>query len=214
MRARLDHLVVVAESLSDAAVRVERFLGVPLALGGKHPTMGTHNRLLRLGSDAYLEVVAADPAAEHPGRPRWYQLDDDAQRARLQQGPRLVHWVVQVDAPEGAEELGFEVGRWEPFQRGSFSWKLTVRPDGALEADGVVPSLIAWEGSAHPSQALPDVGCTLVALELVHPRAEQVQSTLNVLGLPTRCAPGAPLLTAEIRTPTGVRVLRSTESIL
>ena len=213
MRARLDHLVVAAESLADAAVRVERFLGVPLALGGKHPRMGTHNRLLRLGSDAYLEVVAADPAAAPPGRPRWYQLDDAEQRALLRHGPRLVHWVVQVEGLEAVRELGFDVGDWEPFQRGSYSWKLTVRPDGTLEADGVVPSLIAWEGSAHPSQALPDVGCTLAALELGHPRAEQVQAGLNVLGLPTRCAPGAPLLTAEIRTPTGLRVLRSSESI-
>jgi len=209
----VDHLVVAAESLDGGAVFLERFLGVPLSLGGKHARMGTHNRLLRLGSDAYLELIAVDPAAEPPARPRWYQLDVEARRALLRQGPRLVHWVVRVDASTTPPDLGFEVGAWEAFQRGSLSWRLTIRPDGMLEADGVVPSLIAWDAPAHPSEALPDVGCTLESLELSHPRAEQVQTALNLLGLPHRCAPGGALLQAEIRTPGGLRVLRSSESI-
>jgi hypothetical protein len=213
VKARLDHLVVAAESLATAAVLVERFLGVPLSLGGKHERMGTHNRLLRLGGDAYLELLAVDPAGTRPTRPRWYGLDEEACRAALRQGPRLVHWVVRVDGPGSVPALGFELGRWEPFQRGNLSWHLTVRADGTLGADGVVPSLIAWEGDAHPSQALPDVGCTLQSLELSHPSAEQVQTALNLLGLPQRCAPGAPLLTAEIRTPAGLRRLRSSESV-
>ena len=41
-------------------------LGVPMAGGGKHPLMGTHNRLIGLG-DLYLEVISIDPDA--PPRP-------------------------------------------------------------------------------------------------------------------------------------------------
>lgn len=213
MKARLDHLVIAAESLATAAVLAERFLGVPLSLGGKHPRMGTHNRLLRLGADAYLELVAVDPAAARPTHPRWFGLDDEARRSTLRGGPRLVSWVARVEEPEAARDLGFQVGPWERFERGDLSWRLTVREDGTLEADGVVPSLILWEGDAHPSTALPDVGCTLESLELSHPRAEEVQTALNLLGLPHRCTPGPALLTAEIRTPGGLRVLRSSESI-
>ena len=64
MSAWVDHLAVAASSLD--ASTLERVLGVPLAGGGKHDRMGTHNRLLRLGSDAYLELIAIDPAARLP----------------------------------------------------------------------------------------------------------------------------------------------------
>jgi hypothetical protein len=48
MSAWVDHLAVAASSLD--ASTLERVLGVPLAGGGKHDRMGTHNRLLRLGN--------------------------------------------------------------------------------------------------------------------------------------------------------------------
>jgi hypothetical protein len=37
--------------------------------------MGTHNRLLKLGEGFYLELIAIDPQAPPPGRPRWFGLD-------------------------------------------------------------------------------------------------------------------------------------------
>ena len=39
----------------------------PLESGGRHPHMGTHNRLLSLGPDLYLEVIAVDPDARSAG---------------------------------------------------------------------------------------------------------------------------------------------------
>lgn len=37
--------------------------------------MGTHNLMLRLGDSSYLEIIAINPAAPAPGRPRWFALD-------------------------------------------------------------------------------------------------------------------------------------------
>ena len=37
--------------------------------------MGTHNRLLGLGTNVYLEVIAIDTEAAPPARPRWFSLD-------------------------------------------------------------------------------------------------------------------------------------------
>ena len=55
--------------------------------------MGTHNRLLKIASEAYpqayLEIIAIDPEAPRPARPRWFGLDE----VDLSAGPRLVHWV-------------------------------------------------------------------------------------------------------------------------
>ena len=211
MNGALDHLVIAAGSLEVPAL--ERALGGPLSGGGKHVRMGTHNRVLRVGAAAYLEVIAIDPQGLQPGRPRWFGLDEPAERALLAEGPRLIHWIARVDTTE-LPSLPLDVGAWEPFQRGDLSWKLTVRDDGALPADGVAPSLICWEGAAHPAARLPDAGVTLEGLELEHPRAADVQRQLELLGLPHRCAAGpVPRLTAHLRTPAGPTTLRSTDPV-
>lgn len=46
--AKLDHLVIMANSLDDGVDWCEATLGVTPGPGGEHPLMGTHNRLLRM----------------------------------------------------------------------------------------------------------------------------------------------------------------------
>ena len=92
----IDHLAVVAGRLEDGVSAVEDLLGVAMAGGGKHPLMGTHNRLLSLG-DLYLEVIAVDPDAPPPGRPRWFDMD------RFTGPPLLANWVA------GCDDLAAEV---------------------------------------------------------------------------------------------------------
>lgn len=211
MSPSIDHLAVAATSLD--ARELDDFLGVTLSPGGRHARMGTHNRLLRIGTGAYLELIAIDPKSAPPGHPRWFELDEPSMQVRLAGGPRLVHWVARVDTTE-LPVLPIDVGPWEPFQRGDLSWQLTVRPDGTLPAGGVAPSLICWSGSAHPAARLPDLGVTLEALELEHPRAAEIQRQLDALGLTERCSPGpVPRLTVHLRTPAGMRALRSTEPV-
>jgi hypothetical protein len=212
--ARLDHLVVAAESLLSGSAVVERVLGVRLSSGGKHARMGTENCLLGVGKDAYLEVIAIDPHAPPPNRPRWLTLDEASTRARLEAGPCLVHWVARVESTT-VPWLPLDPGPWEPFERNALAWKLTVRPDGTLPADGVAPSLIRWDGPEHPAGRLPEAGCGLEALELEHPGASAVQATLDALGLPFHCTPGkAPRLTVRLLTPSGLRTLHSGEPMV
>ncbi len=212
-RARLDHLVLAAESLPSGVAAVEAALGVRLSAGGKHTRMGTENRLLRLGDDAYLEVIAVDPSAPPPGRPRWLTLDAPSTRARLRAGPCLLTFVVRFDSlPLPA--LRFEVGPWEAFERNGLSWQLTVRTDGTLPADGVAPSLIVWNVQRHPASHLPDAGCRLEALALEHPQADDVQHGLEALGLGYICTQAPlPQLTVRLQTPYGPRTLRSREPL-
>ncbi len=86
MRTNLDHLVVLAQTLEDGAAWCRATLGVTPVVGGAHPDMGTHNRLFAIASErfagAYCEILAIDPAAPAPGRPRWFDLDDPARVAR------------------------------------------------------------------------------------------------------------------------------------
>ena len=79
---RLDHLVIAAANLAEGCDWVEARLGVAVAGGGRHASMGTHNALWGLG-DCYLEVIAVDPQGARPDRPRWFGFDDREVAARL-----------------------------------------------------------------------------------------------------------------------------------
>ena len=87
---RLDHLAIVAADLDQGASWAEARLGVPLRAGGRHDRFGTWNRLVRLGAGEYLEVIAPDPAAPVPDRPRWFGLADPPA------APRLGNWICAV----------------------------------------------------------------------------------------------------------------------
>ncbi|TWA91006.1 glyoxalase-like protein [Bradyrhizobium stylosanthis] len=68
---RLDHITVAANDLAEGVAYVEDALGIAPPAGGAHPLMGTHNHLLRLSETSFLEVIAPDPSAPAPTRPRW-----------------------------------------------------------------------------------------------------------------------------------------------
>ena len=171
-RLALDHLAVAAETLEEGVAAVEAVLGVPLAPGGEHPLMGTHNRLLGLG-DIYLEVIAANPAAARPDRPRWFDLD------AFGGPPRLANWVAACDDLDAALAAG-PAGAGTPvaLARGEYRWRMAVPDDGRLPFDGAFPALIQWEGAAHPARALPDAGVRLVRLEIAHPEAPALRAAL------------------------------------
>lgn len=201
---RLDHLAVVAADLDTGVVAVEAALGVTLAPGGQHPHMGTHNRLLNLG-EAYLEVIAPDPAQPRPGHPRWFSMD------RFTGPPRLTNWICATDdldaalreAPEGA-------GVATPLSRGDFRWRIAIPADGTLPFDDAFPSLIQWEGTAHPALRLPDAGVRLTGLTLIHPLPETLRAWLSArLPDPRVTVEGGPLkaMRATFSTPAGPRTL-------
>jgi hypothetical protein len=169
---RLDHLAVVAGRLEEGVAAIERLFGVPMAGGGKHPLMGTHNRLLNLG-DLYLEVIAIDPDAPHPGRPRWFDMD------RFSGPPRLTNWVAACDDLAAELALGpTGIGLPVALSRGDFRWQMAVPEDGRLPFGGAFPALIRWEGTAHPASVLPDHGLRLTRLEIGHPQAPLLQAAL------------------------------------
>jgi hypothetical protein len=216
LRPGIDHLVMGAADLEQGCRQVSERLGVPLAPGGRHAHMGTHNRLLKLGQASYLEVIAIDPQAPPPGRPRWFGLDRPETLARLAEGPRLLTWVVHGIALDGIDpSLAKQLGRPEPMRRGDLCWRLTVHADGRLPAGGLLPALIEWEGPHHPAQRLPDAGCRLTRLRLRPPVPDTLSTRLQAIGchhlidLALRDSVQTPSLTAEIETPEGPRHLTS-----
>ena len=139
MKLVLDHLALAAETLEAGVAYAEAALGLPLAGGGAHALMGTHNRLLGLG-DLYFEVIAIDPAAPKPPHARWFDLD------RFRGSPRLTNWICRADLATAPPEAGriFDVAR------GDLRWRMAVPETGALPFGGTYPALIQWLGDLHP----------------------------------------------------------------
>jgi len=213
--AELDHLVVAAHTLDAGIAHVTQALGIEPAPGGRHPDMGTHNALLRLGPATYLEVIAIDPEAASPGARRWFDLDGSATGELLDQGPRLLTWVARSDDLEGlVARCEHDPGPVRRMRRGELTWRIAFPEDGALVEDGLVPPLIEWDpGMPHPAASLPDAGCQLLELQAFHPQADRVRGLLEAIGLDGALAleptpPGGDaFLQAWIRTPDGPRVL-------
>jgi hypothetical protein len=209
----LDHLVVAARTLEEGAAWLEARLGVAPVAGGRHASMGTHNRLLSLGPDAYLEIIATDPEACAPARPRWFALDDPAMRARLAKGPGLAHWVVRTDdIGRDRVVLGERAGEILDLERGDYRWRIGVPADGSLPEGGAFPTLIEWQGDRHPAGALPDAGCRLEWLAIRSPRADRIEAELGAVGfaqdarLRFACDAGTGL-SAVLRGPLGMVIL-------
>ncbi len=211
MTARLDHFAIAATDLASGTAWLEARLGVSLAPGGAHPRMGTHNRVLRLGDGVYLELIAIDPAAPPPGRPRWFGLDEPGLAALLAERPRLVAWVAATDDLAAAVAASpFPHGLVHEMTRGDLVWRITIPDDGRLVEGGAVPTLIEWPRDVHPTKRMPDAGCSLERLTVGHPEPERIAEGLAALGLddPTvQVVPGAPSLAAILVTPAGRVVL-------
>jgi len=82
LKTHLDHIVIAAANLAEGAAYAKSILGVEVPDGGEHLMMGTHNKVMRLGNDVYLEIIAIHPKMLGPTHPRWFGLDDPAVASR------------------------------------------------------------------------------------------------------------------------------------
>jgi len=210
----VDHLVVAAQSLAQGTQWCEAMLGVTPGPGGKHPMMGTHNRLLSIASDrfpqAYFEIIAIDPQAPAAARARWFGLD----AIDLGAGPRLVHVVARtrdIDARCAAlRAAGLDPGPVIAASRdtpqGRLAWRIAVRDDGRLLCGGALPTLMEW-GDTHPCDSMPASGVALHAVTL-RGLARAALQGLALQGVELAAAAG-PAISATLDTPRGRLTLHS-----
>lgn len=193
----LDHLVITCADLSKGTAWAQQRLGLPLQPGGKHALMSTHNTLLSLGPDLYLEVIAIDPEAPQPDLPRWFALDERPSE------PRLSHWACRTD------DLRTALAKTPPghgtptaITRGDLSWSMAVTGNGHLPCADTYPALLQWH-SALPGPRLNDLGARLTSLTISTPEP----FALDLADPRVTITQGPPGLTAEITTPNGPRTL-------
>ena len=208
---RLDHLVVGAASLTQGGDYLRELLGVEIPAGGVHRSMGTHNRLMQLGDDSYLELIAIDPAGTVPAQPRWFGLDQGLVRAALAERPRLLAWVINTpDLVKLAAATDFDIGTPTALSRDGLEWKIALTEDGRLLGGGMLPYCIQWISEPHPSRTMADCGCRLLRLSVRHNRPRWVAARLATLGASQLVDieqigdTESPRLVAEIDSPNGL----------
>ncbi len=204
----LDHVAYGVPDLDAACAVLAERLGVRPMPGGQHRGLGTHNAILALGEGVYLEVIAPDPNQPLPSRPRPFELDALVD-------PQLVAWAAKApdieSRVERARSAGYDPGNVIGLGRdlpdgGRLEWRLTF-PD-ELAGDGLVPFLIDWGSTPHPSITAPQ-GCTLLSLRGEHPQPEVVTPLLQALEVNLDVARGpAAILIATVMTPKGEVELR------
>lgn len=202
----IDHLVYAAPDLATAIAEVEERFGVRAQAGGKHTGLGTHNALLALGPQTYLEIIAPDPEQPEPAARRPFGVDG------LTHG-RLAGWALSCDdidaAVAQARSRGYDPGEAVEAQRAGptgtvLRWRLTLK----AMAGGLVPFLISWGATEHPAKTAPH-GLSLESFRLQHPDPPSLLPPLAAVGADVETERAAtPALIAHIRGPNGSKVLR------
>ncbi len=149
----IDHLLVGCSNLDEGIAYVERLSGYRAVYGGAHQGRGTHNALLKMGPNSYLEILAPDP---QQGELTWFK--DIVSLSN----PLLIGYAVrQSNLDEFAKTLRNKgIACIGPIA-GS-----RARPDGQLlrwqtlfcenDRGGLLPFFIDWDPqSPHPSTDAP-----------------------------------------------------------
>lgn len=181
---RVDHIVYGVAGLPAAAARLEE-LGLPSVEGGRHPQLGTENRIVGLG-DCYLELLAGPPVTA--------LLDGEADR--------LLGWAVRTDdLAAQARRLSLDVvgmNRTTPDGR-ELRWRVAGAGMG-----GPMPFFIQWGTPWDPGGdarlAWLEVGCN----------GNRLREWVGGASLPVRCVGEGDtrhLVVAGITLPDGKEVV-------
>ena len=197
----VDHLVLATPDVAATVDALAERSGVRAVAGGRHVGLGTWNHLVSLGGGAYLEIIGPDPTQPPPPRPRAFGIDEMT-------AERLVGFAVRSDdlaaAVAGSRAAGYDPGEPGAMARRTpegelLEWELTPGPG----LEGLVPFLIDWKRTRHPSASSP-AGLRLVELRGEHPEPDRVRSALRALGVVLEVDAGPhPALTATVDSPQG-----------
>lgn len=200
--AHLDHLVLATPELAATVADFTRRTGVTPAPGGAHVGLGTRNFLVSLGGSSYLEIIGPDPEQSEPDGPRPFTVDELA-------SARTVTWAISppdLDAAvEAARARGYDPGSIRPMSRRRpdgtlLEWRLT---DGDTQhPSGLVPFLIDWGASVHPTATgLPVT--PLLKLSASAPDPDEIRPLLSAVDAELALSEGPLGLTFTVDTPRG-----------
>jgi hypothetical protein len=178
MHPHVDHIMLGAANL-DAGVReLESLTGIRAVYGGEHPHLGTHNAIVSLGPETYIEVIAPRAGAT--------VSDDLADLAKLEH-LTPVGWAVAVDDVRALKahlaKSGIKTTEPRPGSRKTPSGDVLRWETVNIESAGDnAPFFIHWaEPRTHPAKSAPG-GCTLTNIEFEDPNVAEMTRIEQALG--------------------------------
>ncbi len=144
---KLDHIVFGAYTLEEGTEFVENILQANLSDIGYHKDMGTHNRVIRISDQVYLEVVAIDPQIRNLKNKKWFNLDNPKLQYKLKKSPQIISYVI--------ENNDLKIPKYyDPFfdaSRDNYRWQFAMPTckknilQSEIVESGIIPSLISWK---------------------------------------------------------------------
>ena len=163
---KIDHFVFGANTLSEGSNTIKKILNEDLSEINVHETMGTHNRVISLGS-SYLEVIALDPKNQNTNNNTWFNLSDKIYREKFLKIPKLISFVISSDDLSSSIffEKEFFVSRnkykWF-FKKPNFEY---LRKNNFTNTN-LFPSLINWQ-SVSPLNEMKNSSYIFESLEII-----------------------------------------------
>lgn len=192
--------------MNTAIAKFENSLGVGAIFSGYHSSFGTKNALIPLDHECYLELLAVDSANTAVSKPRWMGVD-------LLQKDQITRWALKSNQleldSETLKKIKPEMGTIREGSRKTehgnlLQWKMIMPL--ASPAIELLPFMVDWSTSQmHPTDELPNKGCSLIALTGSHPTPEKFEAIFEHLQIDFQITKANEIvLNALIESPKGL----------
>ena len=163
---KIDHFVFAANTLSEGSNSIKKILDEDLSEINVHETMGTHNRVISLGT-SYLEVIALDPKNQNANNNTWFNLSDKIYREKFLKTPKLISFVISSD--DLSSSIFFEKEFF--VSRNKYKWFFKKPNFEYLNKNNftntnLFPSLINWQ-SISPLNEMKKSSYVFESLEII-----------------------------------------------
>ena len=162
---KIDHFVFGANNLSKGSNAIKKIFNEDLSEINTHETMGTHNRVISLGS-SYLEIIALDPENQNANNNTWFNLSDKIYREKFLKTPKLISFVISSD------DLSSSIFFQKEFfvSRNKYKWFFKKPNSKYLNKNNftntnLFPSLINWQ-SVSPLKEMKKSSYIFESLEI------------------------------------------------
>lgn len=196
----IDHIILAINNLENGIAQFKGRTGIAPGFGGVHPDSFTHNALVALDGETYIEIMAPRPDAQNAG-------EDFKKFETL----TPIGWAVRTRNIEKTKaklkSAGFVTTATRPGSR--------AKPDGSLlkwstfriESQDEFPFFIQWgDSTIHPSATSPK-GCMFRSLQVTTPHPDSWSPLIDRLALDVQVTEGTKSsLELSIATPKGLVV--------
>ena len=163
---KIDHFVFAANTLSEGTKAIKKILHEDLSEINTHEKMGTHNRVISIGS-CYLEVISLDPKNQNANSNTWFNLSDKIYREKFLKIPKLISFVIS------SQELNNSIFFEKEFlvSRNKYKWFFKKPNFEYLKKNNfaninLFPSLINWQ-SVSPLNDMKKSSYIFESLEII-----------------------------------------------